>query len=151
MAAEHIPAMEAIEDASFPTSWSRGSFSRELGSAVARYWVGVADGVVVGFAGAWVVLDEVHVTTVAVDPKVRGQRVGRRLMARLLEEAVETGARWAVLEVRESNDAAIKMYQYFGFRQVGVRKKYYENGENALVLWVGNMQQAAFRELLSVL
>ena len=71
------------------------------------------------------------------------------LLAALLADAVETsGARWSVLEVRESNEAAIRMYKAFGYRQVGVRKKYYENEENALVLWVGAMQNQSFREML---
>lgn len=149
LAEAHIHALHAIEDVSFPTSWPRDSFERELrDNKVAHYLVAVRGDDVVGFVGAWIVLDEVHITTIAVDPTRRSQHVGRRLLARLLLDGVEKGARWAVLEVRESNVAAIRMYQHFGFRQVGVRKRYYENDENALVLWVGAMQNASFRGLL---
>jgi ribosomal-protein-alanine N-acetyltransferase len=146
---EHLDAMEAIEKLSFPTTWGPGSFRKELEeNKLSRYFVALADDVVAGYVGAWSVLDELHITTFAVDPNRRGQGIGRRLLAALLQNAVDEGVRWAVLEVRESNEAAIKVYASFGFRQVGVRKKYYENDENALVLWVGQMQQKDFRDLL---
>jgi len=150
LAAEHIEAMRVIESASFPVSWGEGSFEKELEeNALARYLVALEDGAVAGYVGAWAVLDELHITTFAVDPARRGRGIGRRLLAALLANAVDEGACWTVLEVRESNVAAIALYQSFGFRQVGLRKKYYENGENALVLWVGQMQQGSFRALLA--
>lgn len=149
MAESHIPALQAIENVSFPTSWPSDSFERELfDNKTARYLVAIEDDVIVGYIGAWVIMDEVHITTMAVDPRLRSGGRGRKLMAALLEDAVEKGARWTVLEVRQSNEPAVRMYQAFGFRQVGVRKAYYENGENALVLWVGAMQNRSFRDLL---
>lgn len=149
MAAEHIEAMKAIERRSFPLSWPADSFEKELNeNRLSHYLVALIDGEVCGYVGAWFVLDEVHITTFAVDPDMRGRGIGRRLLGQLLREAVDGGARWAVLEVRESSEAAIGLYESFGFRQVGVRKKYYENEENALVLWVGQMQQQSFRDLL---
>lgn len=148
-AREHIKAMEAIEKQSFPESWPADSFERELtDNPVSRYLVALVDGEVAGYIGSWVVLDEVHISTIAVDPSRRNLGLGRRLLASLLQSAVDDGARWTVLEVRESNTAAIRLYESFGFRQVGLRKKYYENEENALVLWVGQMQQEAFRAVL---
>lgn len=150
LAREHIAPMEAIEKQSFPISWGEGSFAKELEeNKLARYLVAVDGDRVVGYIGAWAVLDEVHITTFAVDPTRRNQRIGCRLLATLLRNAVDEGGRWTVLEVRESNASAIHLYESFGFRQVGVRKKYYENGENALVLWVGQMQQKAFRDLVT--
>lgn len=148
----HIPAMEAIEKLSFPIAWGEGSFKKELEeNKLARYLVAVDGDAVVGYIGAWAVLDEVHITTFAVDPTRRNLRIGRRLLAALLRNAIEEGGRWTVLEVRESNASAIHLYESFGFRQVGVRKKYYENGENAHVLWVGQMQQKTFRDQLAAL
>jgi [ribosomal protein S18]-alanine N-acetyltransferase len=145
----HFAAMQAIEAVSFPTTWSKDSFEKETSSnQVATYLTGLLNDQVVGYVGSWIVIDEVHITTIAVDPACRGQQVGRRILARLLLLAVEQGARWTVLEVRESNLAAIRMYESFGFRKVGVRKKYYENDENALVLWVGAMQSLEFRTCL---
>lgn len=148
----HIPFMETIEKASFPVAWGEGSFKKELeDNKLARYLVALDGDEVVGYIGAWAVLDEVHITTFAVDPTRRNQRIGRRLLAALLRNAIDEGGRWTVLEVRESNASAIHLYESFGFRQVGMRKKYYENGENALVLWVGQMQQKTFRDLLATL
>lgn len=152
LAEAHLEPMECIERQSFPVSWGEGSFRKELEqNKLARYLVALDGDAVVGYIGAWAVLDEVHITTFAVDPSRRNQRIGRRLLAALLRNAVEEGGRWTVLEVRESNASAIALYTTFGFRQVGVRKKYYENGENALVLWVGQMQQKAFRDRLEEL
>ena len=146
---EHFAAMQAIEDVSFPTSWPSDSFEKEvLENKVATYLVAHRGGQVLGYVGSWIILDEVHITTIAVDPALRGARVGRTLLARLLFIAIERGARWTVLEVRASNESAIRMYQHFGFRQVGKRKGYYENGEDALVLWVGSMQGRELRELV---
>jgi len=149
MTAEHIPFMQAIEADSFPTAWPGDSFQRELtDNKVAHYLVALEDEEVAGYVGAWIILDEVHITIIAVDPKRRARGLGRRILARLLLDAVERGARCTVLEVRESNAAAIKMYRHFGFREIGRRKRYYENEEDALVLWVGQMQQHDFRTLL---
>lgn len=150
LAAEHIDAMQAIERRSFPVSWPAESFEKELNeNKFSLYLVALLDDEVVGYIGAWMVIDELHIATFAVDPARRGQGVGRLLLGRLLQIAVDGGARWTVLEVRESNEAAIGLYQSYGFRQVGVRKKYYENDEDALVLWVGQMQQQEFRDRLA--
>ncbi len=144
-----IPAVQAIEDQSFPTSWPRDSFGSELErNQVARYITARQGETVVGYAGMWLILDEAHVTTIAVDPQVRGQKVGKRLLWEMLRICYEAGVKWAILEVRESNQVAQAMYRRFGFKQVGVRKRYYENEENAIVMWVGQMQSTAFARLL---
>jgi ribosomal-protein-alanine N-acetyltransferase len=146
-----MEAMRAIEKQSFPTTWPADSFAREAENGAARYRVALLGEEVVGYVGAWFVLDELHITTIAVDPVLRRGGVARKLLASLLRECVEDGCRWSVLEVRESNEAAIKLYERFGFRPVGSRKKYYENEENALVMWVGSMQGQEFRERLVAL
>jgi len=85
MAEEHIPCMQAIERESFPVIWPCDSFERELNhNRVARYLVALVEGSVVGYIGSWIILDEVHITTMAVSPSVRNRGVGRRLMARLM-------------------------------------------------------------------
>jgi ribosomal-protein-alanine N-acetyltransferase len=91
---------------------------------------------IVGYGGMWVVMDEAHITTLAVDPPFRRRKIAQRLLMALLEEAVILGAVRATLEVRETNLAAQNLYHKFGFRVTGVRKAYYtDNGENALVMW----------------
>ncbi len=98
--------------------------------------------------GAWLILDEVHITTLAVDPAFQNEKVGSLLVLHLMKAAVEKGVRWATLEVSEKNLAAIKVYDRFGFIQIGVRKEYYNNGTNALVLWAGHLQKSSYREKL---
>lgn len=91
---------------------------------------------VVGFAGMWLMLDEAHVTTIGVKPELRGQGLGELLFARLIEIAMEVGARRATLEVRVSNQPAQALYRKYGFRDEGVRRRYYsDNNEDALIMW----------------
>ncbi len=147
LSAEHIAEMHRIEEVSFPVAWPADSFERELSeNKLSHYLVALIDGCVAGYIGGWIVMDELHIATFAVDPVRRRSGVGRLLLARMLADAIERDVRWSVLEVRESNVAAIRLYEAFGFRQVGVRKRYYENDENARVLWVGQMQQKDFRD-----
>ncbi|MHB2017010.1 MAG: ribosomal protein S18-alanine N-acetyltransferase [Candidatus Xenobia bacterium] len=150
MREEDVLQVQAIEAESFPRSWPAGSFSSELkNNRVARYIVAREGDRVLGYAGMWLILDEAHITTIAVDPAVRGQKVGKRLLWELLRICVEAGTRWAVLEVRETNQVARQMYERFGFKQIGLRKGYYDYEDNALVLWVGQMQSAVFREVMN--
>jgi ribosomal-protein-alanine N-acetyltransferase len=93
------------------------------------------EGVLLGFAGAHIILDEGHITNVAVIKEARGHGLGRLLMDALMQLAANLGARYLTLEVRASNAAAVALYQSFGFIKVSVRKKYYEdNGEDALLM-----------------
>jgi ribosomal-protein-alanine N-acetyltransferase len=102
---------------------------------VARYVVAEQEGVLLGFAGAHIILDEGHITNVAVIKEARGHGLGRLLMDALMQLAANLGARYLTLEVRASNAAAVALYQSFGFIKVSVRKKYYEdNGEDALLM-----------------
>lgn len=127
-----------IERASFPNPWSRRAFLHELReNPVARLWVARAEagGGVLGYLCLWFVVDEVHITNVAVHPSHRRHGVGRALMAAILSRYRAEGATRAVLEVRPSNKEARQLYEAFGFRSVGRRKGYYfDNGEDALVM-----------------
>ncbi|HET8678549.1 MAG TPA: ribosomal protein S18-alanine N-acetyltransferase, partial [bacterium] len=85
--------------------------------------------------------DEAHVTTIAVDRARRGQRIGERLLVALIDRALDRGARWMTLEVRPSNEVARALYHKYGFRDVALRKRYYsDNGEDAAVMWSGNLR-----------
>ncbi|MBX3030060.1 MAG: ribosomal protein S18-alanine N-acetyltransferase [Chloroflexi bacterium] len=136
MAVEDIPEVQVIEKASFPVPWPAYAFRQELETnRMARYLVARLDGRIVAYGGVWMLIDEAHVTSFAVDPAVRRMGVGGRLMLALMHLALDTGARVATLEVRLSNEAARLLYGRFGFRPVGVRPRYYsDNGEDALIM-----------------
>lgn len=143
MTTAHLPRVREIEDQSFAVPWPRDAYRAELEeNKVACYVVAKDEREdLVGFAGMWVVLDEAHITTLAVDRRRRGQGIGARLLLALIDRAVERGARWMTLEVRSSNAVAMALYRKFGFRDVAIRKRYYsDNGEDAAVMWSGNLR-----------
>ena len=131
-----VDRVHAIEAATFPTPWSRQSFTDEMErNACARYLVAEEDGTIVGYAGAWMIFEEGHVTNIAVDQAYRGRGIGRALLAALMQYAANLGVAYLTLEVRRSNLVAQRLYERFGFVRLSVRKQYYEdNGEDALLL-----------------
>ena len=138
-----IDAVAAVEAATFPTPWSRDAFASEMRTVAARYLVAEADGQVIGFAGAWVILDEAHVTNIAVLQAFRGRGIGRMLTAALMQYLANLGAAYVTLEVRRSNAVAQGLYESLGFQRLGVRKRYYEdNGEDALIMVCDRMPEA---------
>lgn len=136
MAVDDIPAVHAIESASFPTPWPPYAFRQEIeANGMAHYLVVRAGGRIVAYAGIWLMVDEAHITTFAVLPLYRRRGIAGRLLSELMELSVDLGAAVVTLEVRLSNDAARKLYQGFGFRPVGVRPRYYsDDGEDALIM-----------------
>ena len=136
MAEQHIPAVMEIERLSNSAPWSETSFRREIENPQATYIVALQGDAVIGFSGYWSLVDEAHITTIAVHPDARGKGVGRALMAKMLSSAGETGMSCATLEVRAGNTAAIKLYENMGFVNSGVRKNYYpDNREDAIIMW----------------
>ncbi|HCJ09762.1 MAG TPA: ribosomal-protein-alanine N-acetyltransferase [Clostridiales bacterium] len=127
----------AIERVSFTTPWSRAAYHRELLlNGCATYLVGRLDGRVVSYGGMWVVLDEAHVTNLAVHPDYRRGGVGRVTMLALEQRARELGARRMTLEVRVSNTPARRLYEKLGYRGTGIRRNYYtDTREDAIVMW----------------
>jgi len=127
----------AIEHLSFPTPWSRAAYHRELvTNGYATYIVGRLDGRVVSYGGMWVILDEAHITNIAVHPDWRRAGLGRLTMAALEARAVELGATRITLEVRVSNITARRLYEGLGYRGTGVRRNYYsDTREDAIVMW----------------
>ncbi|NLU49613.1 MAG: ribosomal protein S18-alanine N-acetyltransferase [Syntrophomonadaceae bacterium] len=125
----------AIEKVSFPTPWSREAYEAELFNQLACYIVSEHDGVVTGYAGAWCILDEAHITNVAVHPEWRGQVLGEELLRTLEQMVFLRGARRITLEVRPSNTPALRLYRRLGFLPVGLRKQYYaDSNEDAIVM-----------------
>ena len=125
--------------------------SDELSDAVSRsYRVAVIDGVVVGFCGLLLQLDEGHVTNIAVSPTHRRRGLGARLLLDTIRIALTKKARALTLEVRVSNVEARVLYQRFGFAPVGVRPKYYTvNNEDALIMWAHDIDAAPYQVRLA--
>ena len=142
-----------IEQQSFSTQWPSNAFYQEMhDNKLAHYFVGRVDGRVVAYGGIWVILEDSHVTTIAVHPAHRGHKYGEIMLLHLLDEAIERGASWMTLEVRESNGVAQNLYRKYGFTTVSTRKGYYsDNNENALVMWAGNLKSEIYKNRLKAL
>jgi ribosomal-protein-alanine N-acetyltransferase len=138
MRAEHVPAVIEIEDVSFGTPWSERAYFHEIDNKAAIYIVALnAEGELIGYTGAWVVMDEAHITTIAIRPDCRGHKLGQALMVALLDLARDRGSTRATLEVRPSNAVALSIYLKCGFHSVGRRKAYYSNNrEDAIIMWL---------------
>jgi len=138
MSLQHAAQVAAIEAVSFPAPWPLRAFIQEiLQNSLADYLVALRQGKVAAYAGMWLILDEAHVTNVAVRPDLRGMGLGRLLLEKLIERAVFQGARKMTLEVRVSNVAALFLYESLGFCRTGVRPRYYQDtGEDALIMWL---------------
>jgi len=133
----------AIETMCFATPWSRESFYREVReNACARYMVVRDGGKPIGYAGVWFVLDEGHITNIAVHPDYRGKGYGELVTRALIQLAADSGMNWMTLEVRRSNKVAQSLYHKLGFIDVGYRKRYYENQEDALVMALEHLPEA---------
>ena len=135
----------AIEEATFAHPWTRQDYTDELTrNKAARYLVAVTEaGEIAGFAGAWIILDESHITNIAVAERFRRRGIGRQVTEALLQYLANLGAAYATLEVRESNLPAQALYRSLGFIAVGRRKRYYEdNGEDALIMVCDKMPPA---------
>ena len=134
---KHINSIVAIEKVSFPTPWSIEAFHHELNdNPFAHYLVALLDGEVIGYGGMWQVLDEAHVTNVAVDIPYRGLGYGRLVLQALAAKALAQGCTKMTLEVRISNFAAQRLYTSLDFIAYGVRKGYYtDTKEDAIIMW----------------
>ena len=143
MTAQDVDGVAAVEAATFPTPWSRDAFASEMRNVAARYLVAEKDGKIIGYAGAWIILDESHITNIAVLKEERGQGIGRALTSGLMQYLSNLGAAYATLEVRKSNEVAQNLYKSLGFIKLGVRKRYYEdNDEDALIMVCDHMPEA---------
>ena len=150
MRRRHLRSVLHIESQVYPRPWTLGLFLSELNLHAARsYFVARAEGKVVGYAGLMLSMEDAHVTTLAVDPEWRRQKLGQRLMVVLAREALRRGATNLTLEVRMSNEAAQALYRRFGLAPAGIRKGYYvESGEDAMVMWAHGIDDEAYSERL---
>lgn len=135
---EDIDQILKIEELSFATPWTRQSFENELKlNQFAVYLVLEKEGQILGYCGMWLIVDEAHITNIAVLPEFRGQKLGEAILRMIMEVAKKKGAKTMTLEVRVSNTVAQSLYRKLGFMNGGIRKNYYtDNYEDALVMWV---------------
>src|SRR5437016_4685615 len=150
MRRRHLRSVLRIESQVYPRPWSLSLFMSELALRSSRaYYVARVDGLVVGYAGLMMTVDDGHVTTIAVDPAWHRHRVGTRLLLVLAGQAIQRGATSLTLEVRMTNKPAQELYRHFGFRPAGVRRNYYvETNEDALVMWADDVDSKEYRRRL---
>ena len=137
MKEEDIDDILDISSLSFSISWSRNSYIQELTNPIARYLVAKIDNRVVGFIGTWIVLDEAHITNIAMHPNYRKQGIASKLLKEFLDYCKNQGCVAFTLEVRSGNKAAQALYEKYNFKEDGIRKGYYEdNKEDAIIMWL---------------
>ncbi|RXZ81498.1 ribosomal-protein-alanine N-acetyltransferase [Paenibacillaceae bacterium] len=132
-----IPSVFRIEQEAFTSPWSEEAFHSELTSNhFARYMVMVHDREIIGYGGMWTIMDEAHITNIAVRSDYRGLGLGERLLREVQRTAVFFGMSRMTLEVRVSNERAQNLYRKLGFEPSGLRPQYYsDNNEDALIMW----------------
>ena len=153
---EQLAEVVELDRLCFGGLWTLEGYQRELDSPNSDLLVlSLPDALpdrpsVVGLACLWAILEEAHITLIAVHPDYRHQGLGQFLLFSLLQSARKRGLEWATLEVRASNEKAIALYQKFNFQEVGRRRKYYQdNGEDAILLWCKGLQTPEFAEQLN--
>lgn len=138
MTIDDIDEIMAIERASFTLPWTYEAYYNELiMNEFAHYILLEVDEKIIGYCGVWVIVDEAHITNIAIDPSYRGKKLGEALLRQVMLVAMQKGAKTMTLEVRVSNVVAQNLYRKLGFQNGGIRKGYYtDNYEDALVMWV---------------
>jgi [ribosomal protein S18]-alanine N-acetyltransferase len=143
--ADQLDAVVELDRRALGGMWTLNGYQREIDSPNSDLLILCTATAVLGCGCLWSILEEAHITTLAIDPTVQRQGLGLVLLHALLESARRRGLEWATLEVRVTNQRAIALYQRFGFESVGERKKYYQDtGENALILWRKGIQKPEF-------
>jgi ribosomal-protein-alanine N-acetyltransferase len=150
-----LPAVISIEQQSFPTVTQAKSYRYELSeNQLAHYQAVTArrtnqDEQIFGYAGYWLIADEIHISTIAVDPQWRGYGLGELLLQNILHLAYEHAAALVTLEVRENNQVAQDLYQKYAFDIVGRRRRYYrDTGEDALLMTITLQSNRQYRHFL---
>jgi len=142
MTVDDIPAVVALDLMSFSLPWPERSFRFELtNNPASRCWVAEVDGRLIGMIVNWLLVDEVHVATLAIHPDFRRQGIAKKLLTHSLRYMIGEGAISSFLEVRESNIAAQEMYRRFGYVESGRRRRYYkDNDEDAILMTLENLK-----------
>ncbi len=149
MQKQDIDGIIAIEAATYGDHhWSKDSFYSELNNNLARYYCAFDENDnLMGYVGSWFVIDEAHVTNLAVSPDFRRKHVGECLLRTVIENCYKEKVKYLTLEVRIGNTPAIGLYEKYSFKSLGTRKGYYQdNNEDALIMWTENIFWDKFKE-----
>lgn len=149
---EDLDQVMEIEPKAFGSHhWTRNNFAQELSNNLATYLVAEnTDKEIVGYGGTWIIIDEMHITTLGTNPDYRRKGIAEAIIVAFIDFAIKEKVKGITLEVRLSNIAAQKLYEKYGFQRQGIRKRYYEdNHEDALLLWTENIQEEKFQKLFS--
>ncbi|MBK5243268.1 ribosomal protein S18-alanine N-acetyltransferase [Clostridium sp.] len=140
MDASSVKSIININQLSFPISWSLESLQSELDNKIAKYVILKKGDSIVGYGGMWIIIDEAHITNIAVHPAARGLGAGDIIVEALFRICRKQKVTAITLEVRSSNFIAINLYEKHGFEKVSTRPHYYEdNGEDAVIMWNRNL------------
>ncbi|HUH96132.1 MAG TPA: ribosomal protein S18-alanine N-acetyltransferase [Anaerolineales bacterium] len=143
MTVDDVPVAAQLDRMSFSLPWPEHAFYYEVkDNSAARCFVAeTEDRKVIAMIVSWVILDELHIATLAVHPDYRRQGIGARILMKALQDGYEAGTRYALLEVRAGNAAAQNLYRKFGFKAAGRRPRYYkDNGEDAILMNLDNLE-----------
>lgn len=129
--------------------WSKESFYNELSNDLARYYsVYNENDELIAYSGCWQILEEAHITNIAVSPEYKRKHIGEALLITIIDECYRNMAKYITLEVRVSNNPAISLYEKYGFKSLGSRKGYYQdNNEDALIMWTENIFYDKFKSV----
>lgn len=148
MKPEDVDGVISIEEKAYGAHhWSKDSFLQELHNELAWYYsLFNEQGELVAYAGTWHILEEAHITNIAVDADNRRKGYGEALLKQILDDCYKEMIKYLTLEVRVSNKAAIGLYEKYGFTSFGIRKKYYQdNNEDAIIMWTKNIFYDEFK------
>lgn len=158
MTADDIPAVHRVEQAAYgDEAWPETLFEGELRNASASYVVAehasedgeaAARGPILGYAGVWFMVDQLHLASIAVDPAAQGGGIGQRLLLDCIDRAQRAAMQSIALEVRPSNERAVRLYRHFGFVEAGALRAYYGDGEDALLLLTPRLDDPDWRALI---
>lgn len=133
--------------------WSKESFQTELSNKISTYLCILnEEDKCIGYMGFWKIVDEAHITNISIHPNFQNQKLAHKLILTMIEECYREKIKYITLEVRISNEKAIHLYEKFGFKSLGLRKKYYQdNNEDALIMWSENIFDKKYKDLYSEL
>ena len=150
MSKDDVEAVVQIEAEAYGKHhWAKSSFYDETSNNLAKYYVAkTPDGTLVGYAGTWHIIDEGHITTIAVKKEYLRNHIGEAIIQKIIDDCYKNNIKYLTLEVRVSNIPAIKLYEKYGFQSLGTRKGYYQdNDEDALIMWTENIFYDKFKNL----
>ena len=134
MTKEHLKQIKDILQEQFDEFWNANVLEKELENPLSEYIVAIYCNEVVGYAGLWQSIDEGHITNIVTKKDKRGNHIGNGMLEEIINLAKHKGLKSVTLEVNEHNEPAIKLYKKHNFKELGKRKKYYNNVDDAIIM-----------------